>query len=181
MISAKRSGILLQSGEFYDYLNPKGNKFTIEDIALSLSHICRYAGQVDEFLSVAEHSVYVSYCIDPKYALDGLMHDAVEAFMLDIPTPLKSLLPDYQALEKIHEAELFHRFGLAYPMVDDVKLADKMVLCAEIDQLKPLSGHWDDLADIIRYDGEIRCLPPYIAYELFLDRYYELINLRIEH
>ena len=183
MTKITSSGILLQSGEYYDYLAPEKNVWTIEDVALGLSNICRYGGQLDEYdwYSVAEHSVYVSYAIDPEFAMDGLLHDLVEFVMGDVPTPLKILLPDYKALEKIHEAEAFKRFGLQYPMVDAVKLADKQVLCAEIDYLKPKSPHWNPLNDIVRYDGEIRCLPPCDAYDLFLNRYYGLINDRLVH
>lgn len=138
-----KNAILLESGNFYSYLNPEQNVWSIEDIALSLSNLCRFGGQIGKFYSIAQHCVLVSYIIDPEFALDGLLHDGVEAFMVDIPTPLKSLLPDYKALEEKHEAEMFRRFGLQYPMVPAVRKADGELLIAEVRDMKPAHPMWD--------------------------------------
>jgi len=49
--------IMLVSGRRFDFLNPRGSDFGIEDIAHGLAHICRYSGQCRAFYSVAEHSI----------------------------------------------------------------------------------------------------------------------------
>ena len=166
--------ILLQSGEFYSFTSPEKNKFTVEDIAEALSNICRFGGHVSNHYSVAQHAVNVSYDIEPEYALDGLLHDGVEAFLCDIPTPLKALLKDYQALEEKHEKELFKRFGLQYPMVDAVKRADKRAFCTEVRDMKPKNAHWDSYCGITTYDYKIIPWSHEKAKRKFLERYYEI-------
>lgn len=176
-----QNAILLQSGEFYSYTNPEKNIITIEDIALSLSNICRFGGQVKEHYSVAQHSVYVSYAIEEQYAMDGLMHDAAEAFLGDIPTPFKNLLSDYKIFETQHEADIFARFGLDYPMVDAVKVADKAVFCAEVRDMKPKHTHWDGYCNIIPFEDKIIPWSNKVAYRMFLDRFFELLSKRKVH
>lgn len=172
----KPTGILLQSGRLYDYLSPETNIWTIDDIALGLSNMCRYAGQVKKPYSIAQHSVYVSYVVDQNYALDGLLHDAAEAFLTDIPTPLKALLPDYQKLEERHEAEIFKRFRLEYPMHPHVKVADMRMLKTEVMQLKTPSDHWKFLESVSATPIEIEVWSAKKARKTFLRRYYELIT-----
>lgn len=169
-----QNAILLESGEFYSYVNPEQNKWTIGDIALSLSNLCRYSGQVAKFYSIAQHSYLVSYAVDQKYALDGLLHDGVEAFMVDVPTPLKSLLPDYKVLEAKHEAEMFGRFGLQYPMNEAVHKADRELLCAEVRDMKAAHPHWDNWKLDVGHIPHIVPWTPYMANKMFLKRYYEL-------
>lgn len=176
-----RNGILLQSGRFYDYLDPKNNDFTIEDVALSLSNICRYGGQVTKFYSVAQHAWHASYHGDQRYALDKLCHDNVEAFMCDIPTPLKALLPEYKTLERTHEAEMFNRLGLEYPMHPSVHEADAAMLAAEVRDLKPPSAHWDFLKDVTPADVHITPWTSDKARRMYLARFYELMGNRVFH
>ncbi len=69
-------------------------------IAESLSKQCRFNGHCKGFYSVAEHSVLVSHLIDPEYALAGLMHDVHEILTGDIPTPVKSVVPQIKLFEE---------------------------------------------------------------------------------
>lgn len=171
-----KNAILLESGKFYSYLNPEKNDWTIEDIALSLSNLCRYSGQVGKFYSIAQHCYHVSYAIDQRYALDGLLHDGVEAFMVDVPTPLKVLLPDYKALEEKHEAELFSRFGLEYPMRPEVHKADREMLLAEVRDMKARNPHWDKFGAGLDVTHIPHIVPwtPQKARKMFLKRFYQL-------
>lgn len=176
------NGILLQSGAFYSYDKPEQNEFTIEDVALSLSHTCRYGGQVAQFYSVAQHAVLVSYAVkDKRYKLEALCHDNTEAFMCDIPTPLKLMLPCYKALEAKHEEAMFNRFGLEYPMPQCVHDADRAVLAAEVRDLKPENSHWDFLRDVKPYKGIVEPWDSDYAYEMFLWRFYKLLGKRVVH
>ena len=126
--------IMLQSGAWFDILDPGSCAFTIEDIAHGLAHTCRYAGQCQDFYSVAEHSIHVStMCEEAK--LEALLHDAAEAFIGDVTRPLKQLLPDYKRIEKAVEKAVFERFNLRTPLPVEIKEADLRVLAAEQAQI----------------------------------------------
>ncbi len=88
------------TGKHFDFINITMDDICIEDIAQGLSNECRFAGQINQFYSVAQHSVYVSQIVPPEYALEALLHDASEAYCKDLPSPLKALLPDYKVIEK---------------------------------------------------------------------------------
>lgn len=177
------NGILLLSGKFYDYDDPSINDWDIEDVALGLSHLCRFAGQCPAHYSVAQHSVYVSYAIEPEFALEGLLHDITETFMVDIPTPLKRILPDYKRLEKLHEAYAMARFGLDYPLRKEVHIADKRVFAAEVRDFRP--EQWEHYAEYLDgvepFEGNIVPWEPEDAEEIFLYRFDELMSERVYH
>lgn len=125
------SRIKLLSGGHFDFIDIHESEFSIEDIAHNLSHVCRYTGAVEKFYSVGQHSVIVSYAVEKEHALAALMHDASEAFMNDLNTPLKALIPAYKRLEIKVEKEIFKRFGLKFPMHPSIKVADTNILQAE--------------------------------------------------
>lgn len=79
-------------GKAFFFLDPKPADFSISMIAHCLARECRWGNHIPEFYSVAEHSVRVSYVCDPEDALWGLLHDASEAFLTDVPTPIKNYL-----------------------------------------------------------------------------------------
>lgn len=154
-------------------LDPRPEEIDIEEIAASLSKICRYNGHVKKFYSVAEHSVYVSRLVPEEHALTGLLHDATEYMLGDIVRPLKPFVPGYS----VHEYKLWiaiaDRFNLPHEMPDCVKEMDTRILLAERDYLMADSGHdWG-------IEGEkpgiiIAGLSPAQAECAFLNRYREL-------
>lgn len=86
----------------------------IDTIARALSRAPRFAGLSDRFYSVAQHSVVLSLYYDssPELAKYSLLHDATEAFMCDLPAPLKSLLPEYERIEKRLLDAILDKFGV---------------------------------------------------------------------
>lgn len=167
--------IQIVSGELFSFTDPLQSNFTIEDIAHALSNVCRYSGHVKQFYSVAQHSVLVSRIVKPENALLGLMHDATEAFLSDIPSPLKRILPDYCLIEKYIENCILTKFGLPTEMPPDIKKCDLIALATERKTLLVYRS-WGALDDIVPLDIEIVPLSPEDAKEEFLNRWYELTN-----
>jgi len=121
----------LRSGAFIDLSDPDYSRVEIRDIAAGLARECRFAGQIHGYYTVAEHCV-IGTLIAPqpvKYAF--LMHDAAEAILKDIISPLKKLLPDYHKIEAMHETRLFERFMVPTDVKKQVKQIDMIMLAAE--------------------------------------------------
>ena len=105
--------ILTNSGKHFDFADPQPDQIDILDIAQGLANECRYAGQCRVFYSVAQHSFLASQIVNPRLALEALLHDAAEAYCKDIPRPLKYMLPEYQAIEARVESAIRERFMAA--------------------------------------------------------------------
>jgi len=106
-----------RSGETIRPLDPDPEKIKLEDIAHGLSNVGRFAGQGEEFYSVARHSVHVSLEVEAqggsreaqRYAL---VHDAAEAYLSDVPGPVKKSLPGYKRAERRLDAAVANALGL---------------------------------------------------------------------
>lgn len=114
------------SGSRVDYLKP--GRVNLKDIALGLSRMPRYAGQTTRFYSVAQHSLLVAELV-PQCRSYALIHDAQEAFMCDLPTPLKEALrvlgsTAYDELEDRLYAAICKTVALDPEQLVSVKLAD---------------------------------------------------------
>lgn len=170
--------ITLASGHVFDFLDPEGSLFDIEDIAHGLAHVCRYAGQCRDFYSVAEHSILVSEVVE-EYKFEALMHDASEAFIGDVTRPLKQLLPEFKRIEANVEDAIVNRFGLNRRSKASIKRADLRVLAAEQAQvMAPGTADWAVAAGIVPAPVQIRYLSPREAKAAFLARFRELLRNR---
>jgi hypothetical protein len=157
-------------------LDPRPCEIEIMDIARALSHQCRYAGHTTRFYSVAEHSVYVSWEVPPQFALWGLLHDASEAFLVDIPAPLKPFMPDYKEWENNLMEVIAAKFGLAWPEPAAVKAIDTRILHNEKrDVMKTGPRPWNIPGQPIP-DLFIQGWEPEKALKMFLARYNFLIT-----
>lgn len=119
------------SGRKIDLRNPTEDSIDINDIANSLSKLCRFNGQTNRFYSVAQHSVLVSKLVEPEYAREALMHDSPEAYIGDVTSPLKYLLGSaYTSLERNFELVIAHKFNLrqSAQIKAAIKVADMKAL-----------------------------------------------------
>lgn len=171
------------SGKKFMYDNPREEDIDIEDIAHSLSMLCRYNGHIKKFFSVAEHSVLVSRYVpqEGKLPLWGLLHDAAEAYIGDLVTPLKHRLVQYMNVEEGVEATIFNKFGLEYDDFADeiippeVKEVDRRMLATECrDLLGSLHSEWIIVDE--PYDFNIVGYTPDIARITFMARFEELTS-----
>ncbi len=183
-MSHSKQSIATFSGKFIEPLSPKWDDLEIEDIAHGLSNICRYGGQSSEFYSVCQHSVYVSYNCRPENALNGLLHDGSEAYLGDVPRPIKhtSQYSFYREVENFLQTMIFQKFGGedsdGVYETPDIKNADNHLLLIEQKFLfgKPwISVQYSDY----KYRGDLlmdvfKPWTPRIAEQRFMDRFREL-------
>lgn len=171
-----KAEIMLWSGTIFSYATPELSEFNIIDIANGLGNECRFNGQVSEFYSVAQHSVLMSYHAAPEHRMAALLHDAAEAFVKDIPKPLKNLLGfDYSRIEQRVEAAVFSRFGVTQPLDRSIKELDKIMLATEKRDLRKNYGAHDIDDGAHPLTEVIIPWPPSTAIKVFIDRYYEIL------
>ena len=120
----------------FDLFDPKPELVSIEDIAHSLAQQCRFGGHTERFYSVAQHSVACAallcregYSVD--ILLQALLHDAAEAYCVDVPRPLKRELSGYSAIESRVWKAVAAAFNLPEELHPIVKWADNEVLAHE--------------------------------------------------
>lgn len=117
------------SGRYIDVFNPDEDAIDIMDIAHSLSQTARFGGHLPHFYSVAQHSIFCAGVgCNPKESLTLLLHDATEAYLGDMPSPIKYRLPDYKALEDNLHQVICNKFGLEYPYNESIKIIDREAL-----------------------------------------------------
>lgn len=169
------SWIQTHSGEAFYPLAPNPTHINIHDIAHALSMKCRFGGHCTRFYSVAEHSVIVSRYVAPENALWGLLHDASEAYLADVPRPVKPYLPGYTELEAAVQGAVCARFGLPFEEPEDVRRIDARILTDERrDIMAPMKGDLDWRAMQPALEVAIVGVSPAAAKLRFLDRFHEL-------
>lgn len=163
------------SGELFDPFNPDMEKIRIVDIAHALSNQPRFAGHTQVFYSVAEHCINVARRVDRKFALAALLHDASEAYLLDIPSPLKRspVFELYRSYERTLQSMIYINFGVDPIEAPEVKQADIDIGIAEANRyMRPLNLNWL----ISRMDdpnrGRYRPMSPSVAKEFFLEMFH---------
>lgn len=126
------SVIKTHSGKMFDVANPDPELIDINDIAHALSFLCRGGGHCNVFFSVARHCVYCAQEARARGFSDAvvlacLLHDGSEAYMVDLPTPIKDgLFPEYRTYENrlldcIYEKFIGRRLAEA-----ELKLVDEI-------------------------------------------------------
>lgn len=167
--------ILTYSGIHFNPQNPRQEDLQIKDIAHALSLLCRFNGHCRTFYSVAEHSVRVSHACAHKDALWGLLHDLGEAYLGDLPRPIKAAFPKFDQWEENLLKVAAKKFGLSWPMPKSVGKADDILLATEI---RDLMADTDETWDL--KEKPLACpitpLTPDLSKKAFLDRFRDLAS-----
>lgn len=173
--------ITTHTGLHFDYSKPNPDAIYIRDIAIALSRECRFTGQSQKFYSVAQHSVECSYIVPEQFKFEALLHDAVEAYCKDIPSPLKKLLPDYKKIENNIDSVIRKKFNLPLTISVEVRRADLIMLATEHRDVANDGKFWPMLDGIPLLKRKIECMSSEEAYSRFLERFFELENLRLKN
>lgn len=167
------------TGLFINVFDPTPDMICIEDIAHGLSQMPRFGGQLKHFYSVAQHSLTVENTVSlsitaelfpvelrehtPRTVrLQSLMHDATEAYMMDLPAPIKRQLPSYKEVENKLMAAIMHKFGLPVKMHPFIKDVDNAMLLVEYKSL------------VVKKENRYRDM--FDVEQQFLQRFNELLN-----
>jgi 5'-deoxynucleotidase YfbR-like HD superfamily hydrolase len=164
------------TGHCIDLLNMTSDDVKIMDIAHSLSQQCRFAGHTHQFYSVAQHSVRVALALPRHLQLTGLLHDAAEAYVVDLPRPIKQLLPDYRILEERVWQAICFRYGLNTILPAEVKQADERALLAEFREVMTFQPPASWFPGIRPLSPSCRAWRPEEARDTFLALFTDLIG-----
>ena len=151
--SGERYMIDTASGIRLDLDDPRSEDIRIKDVAGGLSKVCRFGAQPLAYYSVAQHALLVRQLVVeagyPELALAALHHDSHEAYLCDIPSPLKRKIrarttvydEACRALDRvIAEALGFKLPEQGSPEQQAIKHADRQALLVEATRLLPDGG-----------------------------------------
>lgn len=140
-----RKGTWLEtfSGIQFWSMDPRPEEVKIEDIAHSLCNLCRFAGHSRVFYSVGRHSENCRRVAERvrgsspdalRLQMLCLIHDAAEAYIGDLPRPIKQFIPEFKTVERKVEAIIYEALQIAPPTEEEerfVKHIDNYMLCIE--------------------------------------------------
>jgi hypothetical protein len=169
-----RAGDWMQTftGRAFYPLDPRVEDIDPVDIAHALSLLCRYGGHVRSYFSVAEHCVLMSRAVSAENALWALLHDATEAYMVDLIRPLKRMMPAYVEAEDRLMGVICQRFGLDPVFPAEVKQADLRILRDALMASPPQP--WESIEGVPRLGIQVEGWYPRTAELRYMERLEEL-------
>ena len=160
--------------------DPTPESIAVEDIAHALAMICRFGGHCCAYYSVAEHSLLVASQVSPPTRLAALLHDAAEAYLGDMPRPLKPRLHAFCDAEDRLQTLIYNLFGIALSAAQsaEIKHADEVALATEAAHLMAAPPMpWVPLPDALPAEV-LQCLSPMEAEAAFLRELRALLSAR---
>lgn len=165
------------TGRKFHPLDPRPEEVWVEDIGHALAKQCRFGGACLRHYSVAEHCLRVGWRVwllslptmtDGEFIpvtsiplgalkqlaqrmLAGVLHDGSEAYVIDVPRPLKIALLGYAEIEQRVMLSITERFGLDAGAFElpAVKKADEELLITEArDLMAEPPEPWTFRADV---------------------------------
>lgn len=164
-------------GNRFNLAEPDVKDVAIEDIAHGLAFQCRFNGQTRKFYSVAQHSLMVMALVSEEHKLTALLHDAAEAYLGDMVTPLKRMIPGYAEIETVVLKTIGERFGVNLAAMEPainktIKRADLIALATERrDLMHRATEPWSCLAGFDPLPETIKPMDPDAAERAFLEAF----------
>lgn len=166
------------TGRAFYPLNPSEDVISVIDIAHALSNQCRYSGHVEKFYSTAQHCCILADYVanvskgSPLDCLQILMHDSAEAYLVDIPRPVKQFMPMYRKWDRDITMCVRSWLGLyGVPIPDWQDILDSAIVNDEREHLMCDSGlEWNHAVRALGVEINDAWLPP-VAEQQFLMRY----------
>jgi hypothetical protein len=163
---------------------PTEDMFALIDIAHALSMQCRYNGHCHRFYSVAEHSVLLARWFAARGEMDlaraALFHDAGEAYVSDVPRPIKPYVPEFSVMSDAVDEVIAAKWRIAHMHSREIKAADLRILADEQAVLMPnppRSWHFHPDGPL---NVRIECWSPHVAENEFIRTYQLLFADAIE-
>lgn len=159
--------------------DPQPETVHLEDVAHALSLLSRYNGHTRRFYSVAEHAVLMAgwvwaHAADADLAMTALHHDDAEAYIGDLPRPIKVTLPAFKAMEARIDGAVAAKGWTMYPFPALIKELDSRILVDERAQAMGASGNeWgtdglEPLGIELRFWGPTEARDRFLAMHDFL-------------
>ena len=183
-------------GHYFHMHSTDPNEVSLMAIAGALSRMCRFTGHLMdgiEVYSVAEHSVLVSHILEKMGApadviMQGLMHDASEAYLADVAAPFKGELGEYYTTEEKVMRRIKERFLLADKFDYRVKLADwyalfieaRQIVLPDEEELSTWQGYEEHGEKSQKYMVQLNCWLPSMAKAQFLMRYAQVTDMMLQ-
>lgn len=180
------------SGRKINVTNPDPSTIEITDIAWALSRMPRFSGHSIPYVpySVAQHCIQVANELaphGPKIQFYGLLHDAAEAYINDLPSPVKHIPEIHAVISKLEDKlmlTIYEALGITPPTEEEekiVKVADKIQQAVEAHNFMYSRGHdWNlpkvSFKKLQEFEQPIESVK---AYDLFLE-YYEMLLHQID-
>lgn len=168
--------ILTRTAKRFDLLEPTAAMVEPADIAHALSMQCRFNGHVRAFYSVAQHCLVVADLVPAQYQLEALLHDATEAYVGDLVSPLKHALPEYRQIEMRVWHAISRRFDIDPVLPPCVHDADLIALATERrDLMASHPDEWACLAGTNPAQFRIKPMSQPEAAQAYFDRLMQLL------
>ena len=180
------------SGRKIDVTNPDPSTIEITDIAWALSRMPRFSGHSIPYIpySVAQHCIQVMKDLAPhgsRVQLHGLLHDAAEAYINDLPSPVKHIPEIHAVISKLEDSlmlTIYEAIGVAPPTEEEeiiVKIADKNQQAIEAYNFMYTRGSDWNLPKVSfkKLQEFEQPLTSVRAYDLYLD-YFEILLEKVK-
>lgn len=171
----KRAWVITLSGKRFNILQPDPDAIEISDLACSLARQARFNGHTRFFYSVGQHACLCAQASPTKeIALQMLHHDSTEAYIGDLVSPVKALLPDFHIIESRIQWAIAQKFDLEFPDSKIVKQIDRRLLATEVRDLITKDLHSWGIAEDEPYDFPVIPWPSEVTEARFLEMHRSL-------